>query len=322
MERRFLIFLLSISLHANCQHRQKESLYFFYTKDSLLGVKNQSGKIIISPIATYMNYDTKKPIKDHLIYMMPSPDSVTEPHSWGAVYNRSGKFLFAPFMFDNGPDGFSEGLSRFVKNGKIGFVNRNGDVVINAKYDYADIFNYGSAACCNGCTWKSKGEHSFVSGGQWSYINYKGDTIDVKNKKASGKDQVIDSAKFLPYQFSYSKLEQKIIDSFYKLKEISKACFVNYYSSLDSNERQLYYEIVERPSSFFPYYHIAAFSYSNTQGYYGDPFGGLQFCVDPKGKHFFYLDGDEKIPLQKWLKQYIKEAKEYLKKHPDALYKF
>jgi hypothetical protein len=321
-----LIFFMFISFLSNAQIKNlSEKLYFFKTKDSLVGVKNSFGKIILKPRPSYSNYNDNykhNPVYGDIIYLEGEVDDINEAHSWGMAYNKKGRFLFAPFAFDNGADGFSEGLTRFVKNGKIGFANRHGDIVIDAKYDYADMFNYGIAAFCNGCHWESKDERSFIRGGTWGYINYKGEILHVQNKKANEKDQLVDSAKIIPYQFSYSAFEKRILSFFYKLTEISKASFVNYVSTLDSNERILRYEIVERPSSFFPYYYVAAFSYDRSGEYRGDPFGGLNFCVNKRGNQFFYFDANELVPLKKWLKKYIEDAKEYLKKNPNALYKF
>lgn len=321
----YLITFLFISFLCNAQTvNLKEKLYFFKTKDSLVGVRNSSGKIIIKPRRVYGYYDNnykRNLVYGDIIYLDRGPEDINEPHSWGLAYNKKGEFLFTPFAFDNGPDGPAEGLSRFVKNGKIGFVNRHGDIVIDAKYDFAGIFNYGTVEYCNGCIWNYKNEHSFVTGGIWGYLDYKGNTVNVSEKRMSEKDQTIDSGKFLPYQFSYSAFEQKIIDSFYKLSLISKVHFVNFSSPLDSNERKLRFEIVERPSSFFPYYYVAAFEYSRGD-YRGDPFGGLNFCVNQKGDKFFYFDAGEMVPLKVWLKKYIKEAKGYLIKHPNSPYKF
>ena len=324
MRKIILSLFLIASIVAEAQKKHiVEKIYYFLTKDSLLGVKTQSGKVIIKPVKSYWQRDMNKPIKERFIYVDVAYNNIAEPHSWGSVFNRRGEFLFAPFFFDNGPDGFSEGLTRFVKNRKVGFANRNGDVVIEAKYDYVDAFNYGLASYCNGCVWKYKGEHSFVSGGTWGYINYKGDSIPVNTKRTHEKDQIVDSIKFLPYQFSYSAVEQKIIDSFYKLPEISKAYFVNYYSPLDSNERKLNFEIVERPSPFFAYYHVMAYEYNYKYGYSGDYSSGLNFYVDKKGRLFYFFDNyDKKTALGIWLKKYLKEAREYLKTHPDAQNKF
>lgn len=179
-------------------------------------------------------------------------------------------------------------MMRFIKNKKTGFVDRNGSIVIEAKYDYVNSFNYGIASYCNGCVWKNKGEHSFVTGGISGYINSKGDSLVASQKKENDKDQIVEGEKFLPYQFSYTALEQKIIDSFYSLPLISKSYFVNHYSPLDSNERKLHFEIVERPSSFYPYYHIKAFEFSNKGGYYGNEISDLNFYVDKIRQQYSY----------------------------------
>ncbi|MGC4100598.1 WG repeat-containing protein [Ferruginibacter sp.] len=321
-----LIFFFFICFLCEAQtNSPKEQLYYFKTKDSLVGVRNASGKIILKPRKVYWDYDDnykKNRVEGDIIYLEGDSNAINEPHSSGNAYNTKGDFLFAPFEFDNGPDGPVEGLSRFVKNGKIGFANRHGDIVIEAKFDYAQMFNYGTAAYCNGCTWKYKNEQFFASGGTWGYIDYQGNPVNVMDKKTNPKDQAVDSGRFLPYQFSYSAFEQNIIDSFYQLKEISKAYFVNYGSPLDSNERILRYEIVERPSSFFPYYFVATFLYDRSGEYRGNPFLGINFCVSKEGDRFYYYDAGNMVPLKTWLKEYIKNAKEYLKKHPDALYKF
>ncbi len=317
------IALLTSQVLQAQEKNRTEHLYYFLSKDSLVGVKNQFGKTIITPKYIYWGQELKKPIQEHLIYLNGMNSNGSEPHTWGVVFNRKGEFLFAPLAYDNGADGFSEGLTRFVKNKKVGFANRRGDIVIEPKYDYAEAFNYGIAGFCNGCVWENRGEHSFITGGTLGYINNKGDTLAVLTKQNNKKDQVVDSVKFLPYQFLYSTFERKILDSFYKLPMISKTHFVNYYSPLDSNEMQLHFEIVERPSSYYPYYHIMAFEYSNKYGFYGDAYLGFSFFVDRAGRDFFVFDYyDKKITLGVWLKQQIQEAKLYLKSHPEALYKF
>jgi hypothetical protein len=304
----------------------QDKLYYFITKDSMVGVRNQFGKVIITPrLALYFNNnltkkDCKKEINANLIYMDIANLEKKEPHSCGEVYNRKGEFLFAPFFYDNGPDYVSEGLIRFVKNGKVGFANfRTGEIIIEAKYDYADIFNYGIVSYCNGCVWKNKGEHSFVTGGVNGYINKKGAELVLLDKPTSNKDQIIDSTKFIPYQFSYNTFEQKIIDSFYKMTGISKATFVNYYPKLDSNEKKLHYEIVERPSKESPYYQISTFSFDKRNGYYGNSMD-LNFSVSADGKKYYYAEYFETnlVPLKKWLTKYISDARAFLKTHPDS----
>ena len=44
--------------------------------------------------------------------------------------DRNERILFEAYLFDNGPDYTSEGLFRIIHDGKIGFANENGEVVI------------------------------------------------------------------------------------------------------------------------------------------------------------------------------------------------
>ena len=97
---------------------------------------------------------------------------------------------------------------------------------------------------------------------------------------------------------------------------------MNYQSPLDSNERILHYEIVEKPSSFFPYYQIKAFEFSNGFGFRGFGVFELKFLVTKNGKSYFADDAGEKIPLKKWINKQIIQAKEFIKTHPETIYKF
>jgi len=320
-----LLLITSLFFTVSKIHAQPAKLYYFITKDSLVGVKDQKGKIIILPRESlrYAYEDTVKPITDKVIYMDAHPGEAIEPHSWGSAYSREGKFLFAPFTFDNGPDYFSEGLTRFVKDKKIGFANRDGEIVIAAKYDYADAFNYGTAWYCNGCTWKYRGEHAFVSGGYNGYINKKGDTLAIIKDSRNKKDQPVDSTGFLPYQYAYSPLEQKIVDSFYRLPSIAQSYFVNYVDNMTPEEKQLHYEIAEKPRPSFPYYRIAVYNYSKRWGYRALLWEGMNFAVSADGKDFYFLDYDDtKTPLQQWLQQNEREARAYLKDHPEMPNRF
>ena len=67
------------------------------------------------------------------------------------IINRQGKTLLSPMIFDNGADPFSEGLARYVENGKYGFFDECGQVVIPAKYDFALPFKNGKARAGYDC---------------------------------------------------------------------------------------------------------------------------------------------------------------------------
>ena len=104
--------------------------------------------------------------------------AVLSPREGWMYVNRSGKVVIrgVPAM-DNGADSFHDGLVRIVRNGKYGFANRGGQVVIPAIYDGAMNFENGRTAVCKGCETSREGEHHFLSGGVWFRINTKGTVL-------------------------------------------------------------------------------------------------------------------------------------------------
>jgi hypothetical protein len=97
--------------------------------------------------------------------------------------NRRGKVVISgvPVM-DNGADWFHDGLVRIVRNGKYGFANRRGEVVIPAIYDGAMNFEKGRAAVCKGCESKCVGadsgcEYHSLTGGEWFQLDAKGTVL-------------------------------------------------------------------------------------------------------------------------------------------------
>ena len=104
--------------------------------------------------------------------------AVLSPKEGWMYVSRSGKVVIrgVPVM-DNGADSFHEGLVRIVRNGKYGFANRVGQVVIPAIYDGAMNFENGHAVVCKGCETSREGEHHFFSGGVWFRINTKGTVL-------------------------------------------------------------------------------------------------------------------------------------------------
>jgi hypothetical protein len=91
-----------------------------------------------------------------------------------AYVNLKGNVIHYAYRFDNGPDYFVEGLSRYVENGKVGFINQNLDVVIPAQFDWTSYFENGIAKICNGCKEIPDGEHFRMEGGLWGTIDKNG----------------------------------------------------------------------------------------------------------------------------------------------------
>ena len=101
-----------------------------------------------------------------------SPPSPMNPV--GSIINRQGKTLIRPYLLDNGPDPFREGLARFREAGKVGFFDERGKVVIRARFAFAAPFSEGRAVFCQGCREQEEGEHRSIQGGLWGFIDRKG----------------------------------------------------------------------------------------------------------------------------------------------------
>src|SRR5687767_11022662 len=84
-------------------------------------------------------------------YEMSFSDVITSigfvADSTGKIWciSSKGEELFEVFNYDNGPDYAQDGLFRIVKDGKIGYANEAGEVVIEPQYTCANPFENGKA---------------------------------------------------------------------------------------------------------------------------------------------------------------------------------
>jgi len=311
--KKILLVILLIPILSFSQ--QKEVLKYFKSKDSLVGVKNQKGKIIVPAQFKVFSYlKDGELVEGETIYFDGfKKDEIKEKNAWGYVYDKKGNFLYRPFFYDNGADYFSEGVRRFVKNGKVGFADRNGTVVIEANHDFASPFNYGYAAFCDGCDWeKTDDEHKAIVGGDWGVMNFKGEIVQPITKSENAVE--IDG-KYYPYPFKYNEKEKNILQFFEQQnKKLSEINYVNHYNKIAENEKKLFFEIVERPKENFPYFLVNTYDYRKMEAGLSD----YKFLISEDGKNVFALEFEsEKIPFDKWLKKEIKEAEKFQKEHPD-----
>lgn len=87
--------------------------------------------------------------------------------------------LFKVFPFDNGPDTPHEGLFRIIdSNGRIGYANIDGIIVIPPQYDCAFSFEEGKAKVSVTCEKSKEGEHTMWLSEEWFYINTTGEKVD------------------------------------------------------------------------------------------------------------------------------------------------
>ncbi len=85
--------------------------------------------------------------------------------------------LFEVFWVDNGPDYISEGLFRIVKDGKIGYANTLGEIVIEPLYQCAFPFKDGEACVSYNGKALLDGEHTRWESNVWIVINKEGQQI-------------------------------------------------------------------------------------------------------------------------------------------------
>lgn len=95
--------------------------------------------------------------------------------------DRAANILFDIVFFDNGPDYFQEGLVRIQRNGKMGFANKKGEVVIPCEYDYVRWFQDGVAEVTyDARTYYDLDEHLRVESDSWFQIDREGKPVNQK----------------------------------------------------------------------------------------------------------------------------------------------
>jgi hypothetical protein len=311
------IYLLMLFLSATLGYSQPVKLFYYVESDSLLGVKDQNGKIIV-PARLY--YDTSAYVGDTIeiktaVFEMYFKD---KPFHY---YDRKGNYLFDTYGTGEGPDQYSQGFIRYYENHKVGLANTNGEKVIAAHYDFLSSANFGFTTYCNGCKRKPSfdgDEHAPLVGGTWGYLDLKGNEIQVLDKRSSPKDVETENHKFIPYQFKYTPKEQQILNYFKKREQQLLALY--HLTALGGNASKLYFEITERPTVYQPYYVITTFRVTDNQvlgsNYYDDY---QNFKVSADGKEFFatYVELvdykshsiyiERKIPVETWIKNNLKK---------------
>lgn len=93
----------------------------------------------------------------------------------GVGIDRHGNILFDLVYFDNGPDYFNEGLTRVLRNRKMGYANEKGEVVIPCQYAFAKWFQNGVAEVTfEAKQYRDVDEHLRVESDSWFEIDKQG----------------------------------------------------------------------------------------------------------------------------------------------------
>lgn len=143
---------------------------FLDTTSDLYGYQTPTGQTIIPPQFYRAFAFNKYGIADV---------KTKELFGWVKI-DKSGKVLATSYFFDNGPDYYVSGLSRFVQNNKIGFINKRGHPVVPAEYDWANSFSYNFpiTVVAKGCKPVKFSEYEEVmKGGKWGAVDRHGKVI-------------------------------------------------------------------------------------------------------------------------------------------------
>jgi hypothetical protein len=69
---------------------------------------------------------------------------VDQPEKW-VMIDKNGNEIHQIYNTGKWPDQYKDGLIRIVKNNKIGFINKEGEIIIAPKYNYASAFVKGKS---------------------------------------------------------------------------------------------------------------------------------------------------------------------------------
>lgn len=198
MKYNYLVCIIALLIVSSCQQYIKREItdYKYYnvqdsdrlSSDSLIAITDEEYLQYGSRVAYInLNSDTIIPF-GHFAYF--GTDTLIHfatviEHPNDTVFgrqiaiDRNQNILFDIVMFDNGPESFHDGLLRVLRNGKMGYANRFGQIVIPCIYDYAKWFDNGQAEV----TFKAKEyidmeEHRRVESDEWFKIDKKGNKIE------------------------------------------------------------------------------------------------------------------------------------------------
>ncbi|MBK8500785.1 MAG: WG repeat-containing protein [Saprospiraceae bacterium] len=89
--------------------------------------------------------------------------------------NQQGQRLYEVLWFDNGPDYLEEGVFRILRDGKIGYADTTGRIVIEAQFECAEPFADGKARVSYNCDIVKDGEHTMMKSDSWFDIDKNGE---------------------------------------------------------------------------------------------------------------------------------------------------
>ncbi len=171
--RLFSIFAIFILLFS-CRQQSIENDYLIRVVqgandefDAPAGYVNVHGDTVIH-IGKYLHCytDTLK----HLAVVMKKDGDLI-------AIDKNDRELFQVFRYDNGPDYMAEGLFRIMKDGKIGYADSQGHIIIKPQFGCAYPFENGRARVSLNCKSVTIDEHSEWQSSEWFYIDKHGEKL-------------------------------------------------------------------------------------------------------------------------------------------------
>ncbi len=193
-----LVLLLFFLLNLSCSDTSKENMKYskkyaqLITSDSsdkLIPITNEDiYKFDAACAFINQNGDTIIPFGRFSVFETDTFSTFTfvKDEKMGVVgINRKGEILFDAFLYgDVQLDNFSEGLIRIKQNGKIGFADKTGKIVIKPRYSCAYPFCNGKSKVTYSCTTtKDEMEQTSCSSPNWFYIDKHGNRYEKKPKR-------------------------------------------------------------------------------------------------------------------------------------------
>ena len=182
-----LLLFISMNIYA-----QDDKLYIYYYPnfedvDATLGYVDSSGKVVI-PAGKYPYIFTAE--FDKIAFVL------LKDRKGVYAIDRHEKILFQVCSYEIGPDIVSNGLFRIIENGKIGFANMNGEIVIKPRFQFVYPFQEnGFAIFCENGTWSMLDKYIPVIKGKWGVINRQGVVVIPATYDSGAEDYLIKDGK-------------------------------------------------------------------------------------------------------------------------------
>lgn len=167
------VFLLAVPAHAaeSCWYQTEHDERASYEACATV----EGGRLVIAPEHLKRLHFDKNGLADIVV------------NRQNYYVKRDGSSL-AVITYDNGPDDFSEGLTRSLVDGKIAYFDRAFRMVIPPLYDWGWPFEKGRAVVCSGCRpGEPVFEHTPIKGGVWGEINKKGVVVVPLVERGNGR---------------------------------------------------------------------------------------------------------------------------------------